>query len=427
MRIYFDTIGCRLNQAEIELLASQFRKAGNTIVENAEQAEVVVINTCAVTAAAASDSREKARQAYKAGVHKIILTGCWATLEPQAAGDLPGVIRVVNNANKENIPAELLGLPVESFEVEPLLREPLPGIHKRTRAFIKVQDGCDNHCTYCVTRIARGEGRSEPVEKVIAQINAAAAGGVKEAVLSGVHLGSWGTDWVPQQKISDLIAAILARTDIQRLRLSSIEPWDLDENFFTLWQDPRMCRHLHLPLQSGSRSVLKRMARNTTPEAYARLVENARAVIPGLAVTTDIIVGFPGETEEEFQESLEFVKGIHFSGGHVFKYSARPGTAASRLPGRIHGKVAHERSVQMRQALAESETEFQSQFIGKTLQVLWESADRLDQRGWKMHGLSDNYLKITAWRENQVQNQVENVTIERVVGDTLFGSVKLLT
>lgn len=423
MNIYFDTIGCRLNQAEIEQLATQFKKAGNTIVETADLADLVVINTCAVTAAAASDSREKARQAYKAGVKKIILTGCWATLEPEAAGGMPGVMRVVNNTNKENLVAELLGLPLESDEVEPILREPLPGIHRRTRAFIKVQDGCDNHCTYCVTRLARGAGRSEPVSRVISEINAAVAGGVKEVVLSGVHLGSWGTDFEPKQHISELIRKILRDTDVPRVRLSSIEPWDLDDDFFALWQDERMCRHLHLPLQSGSEAVLRRMARNTHPAAYFKLIEQARSQIPGVAITTDIIVGFPGETEQEFDESLEYVRSIHFSGGHVFKYSARPGTAASRLPGRVNGRIAHTRSIRMREVLAQSAAEYRAQFLGDSLQVLWESAEELGQGGWRMCGLSDNYLKITAWRDVNTRNQVENAKIEQVGKDSLTGSV----
>lgn len=423
MKVYFDTIGCRLNQAEIEQLANQFRKAGNDIVETAEQADVVIINTCAVTAAAASDSREKARQAYKAGVKKIILTGCWATLEPDAAGSLPGVMRVVNNKEKDRLSAELLGIPSENFEIEPILREPLPGIHRRTRAFIKVQDGCDNHCTYCVTRIARGAGVSEPVTRVIAEINAAAESGVKEVVLSGVHLGSWGVDLEPKQRITDLISTILHQTDIPRIRLSSIEPWDLEDDFFSLWQDPRMCRHLHLPLQSGSGSVLKRMARNTNPDAYFQLVQNARSYIPGVAITTDMIVGFPGETEQEFNDSLDFVRAIQFSGGHVFKYSSRPGTAASRLPDKIHGRIAHSRSVQMREVLAQSAGEYRAQFIGDSLKVLWESADGYDQRGWRMHGLSDNYLKVTAWRHENRQNQLEKVRIEKVENDSLSGSI----
>jgi len=275
MKVYFDTIGCRLNQAEIERLANQFRKAGHTIIESAQEADMVVINTCAVTAAAASDSREKARQANAAGAKQIVLTGCWATLEPENAADLPGVMRVVTNQHKEELGSDILGIPLTEFEAEPIIREPLPGIHRRTRAFIKVQDGCDNFCTFCVTRIARGRGMSVPEDEVIREINAAVQGGAQEAVLSGVHLGSWGNDWKNGKSLRDLIQVILDHTKIRRLRLSSLEPWDLEKSFFELWNDPRMCRHLHFPLQSGSGTVLRRMARNTTPEKYRELVSQA--------------------------------------------------------------------------------------------------------------------------------------------------------
>ena len=409
MKIFFDSVGCRLNQAEIEHLANRFKKAGHLIVENAENADMVVINTCAVTAAAASDSREKARLAYKAGAKEIVLTGCWATLEPEAAGALAGVMRVVTNREKESFGNDLPGISAIDFDSEPIVREPLPGIHRRTRAFVKAQDGCDNFCTFCITRIARGAGMSVPMDEVIRDVESAVRGGVKEIVLSGVHLGSWGNDLHSGSHLKDLIQAILDRTAIQRVRLSSVEPWDLDRSFFDLWQDPRMCRHLHFPLQSGSAAVLKRMARNTTPEKYRALVELARGMIPELALTTDIIVGFPAETEQEFSESLAFVDELQFAGGHVFKYSARPGTAAARLQGRINGKIAADRSQKMRSLLQQSAKQYASRFVGKELDVLWESSTRLDQRGWRMHGLSDNYLKIGGIAPEYRWNQVDRV------------------
>ncbi|MFN7037239.1 MAG: hypothetical protein ACK4SN_12840 [Bellilinea sp.] len=180
MRIYFDTIGCRLNQSEIELLARQFRAAGHSIAETAAEADLVVINTCTVTSAAASDSRQKIRQAARAGGASIAVTGCWATLEPEAARQLPKVAWVIPNAEKDRLTSKVLGVPVEEFDLEPLARLPLPGLHQRTRAFIKVQDGCDNFCTFCITRLARGKGRSEPIADVVAEVRAAVAGGTRE-------------------------------------------------------------------------------------------------------------------------------------------------------------------------------------------------------------------------------------------------------
>lgn len=419
MKVYFDTIGCRLNQAEIERLANQFRNAGHMVVESAVDADMVVINTCAVTAAAASDSREKARQANAAGAKQIVLTGCWATLEPQNAANLPGVMRVVTNAQKNNLGADLLGIPLAEFEVEPILREPLPGIHRRTRAFIKIQDGCDNFCTFCVTRIARGRGVSIPQENVIREINTAVDSGVQEVVLSGVHLGSWGSDLQDGRQLRDLIMAILDQTRIRRLRLSSIEPWGLDQDFFQLWNDPRMCRHIHFPLQSGSRTVLRRMARNTTPERFRELVNLAREIIPGLALTTDIIVGFPQESDAEFEESLEFVREMQFAGGHVFKYSPREGTAAARLPRRIHGRIAHERSRKMRELLAQSAAAYGERFIGETLEVLWESAAPLPDGSWNTHGLTGNYLRVNAVLPENHWNHIDSVKVLRANNDHL--------
>jgi threonylcarbamoyladenosine tRNA methylthiotransferase MtaB len=211
-----------------------------------------------------------------------------------------------------------LQFPPETFDLEPLARQPVPGGRLRTRAFIKVQDGCDNRCTFCITTLARGAGRSLPVEAILADINAALAGGAQEIVLTGVHLGSWGQDFETPQKIRDLIETILAEAPVIRLRLSSLEPWDLEADFFSLWQDQRLARHLHLPLQSGSAATLRRMARKTTPEDFARLVAAAREHIPEVAITTDVIAGFPGESEAEFAESLEFVRQMNFAGGHVF-------------------------------------------------------------------------------------------------------------
>ena len=262
MKVYLDTIGCRLNQSEIETMARQFRAAGHEIVPTADKAELAVVNTCTVTSQAAADSRSTVRRIARAGVNEIIATGCWATLQPEKAGILPNVLRVVDNAHKDALVPETLNLPLTAFDLEPIAREPLPGLRQRTRAFIKVQDGCDNHCTFCITTLARGEGHSRPLADVIADVQSALDGDTKEIVLTGVHLGSWGQEWGIH--LRDLVKAILTHTDTPRLRLSSLEPWDLDADFFSLWEDERLCQHLHLPLQSGCATTLKRMARCPT-------------------------------------------------------------------------------------------------------------------------------------------------------------------
>lgn len=425
MKIYLDTVGCRLNQSEIERYARQFRAAGHTLVPEARQADLVVLNTCAVTEAAVSDSRQKARQAYRSGASNIVLTGCWSTLDPLGAASLPGVSQIIPNIRKDQLVAELLQLPEQVFDREFLERIPLPGAHLRTRAFIKVQDGCDNRCTFCVTTIARGPGRSRSKAEIIEDIGSALAGGVQEVVLSGVHLGSWGHDLSPSEHLADLIGAVLQETPVSRLRLSSLEPWDLDENFFSLWQDPRLCRHLHLPLQSGSAATLRRMARKTTPQSFADLVTAARLAIPQVAITTDIIVGFPGESEAEFTDSLKFVESMEFAGGHVFAYSARPGTAAARMPDQVPHSLRKERSSRMRKLFERSATNYQAAFLGQQVNVLWENASEVGPRGWKASGLTDNFLRVTGWTSQDLWNKITPVHLSEITSQGLTGSILL--
>ncbi len=423
MKIFLDSIGCRLNQSEIEKIAAQFHHSGHQIVRQAGEADLVVVNTCSVTAAAASDSRQKIRQANRAGAAAIVVTGCWATLEPKDALALPGVGWVVPNDRKSRLVSLILGLPEDAYDLEPLLRERLPGAHERTRAFIKVQDGCDNHCTFCVTRLARGASRSAPLDQVLRDVNAALATGTREVVLSGVHLGAWGRDLPGGTGLSNLIRGIIERTPLERLRLSSLEPWDLEDGFFTLWENRRLCRHLHLPLQSGSAETLRRMVRKTTPPAFAALISNIRESIPEIAITTDIICGFPGETEAEFQESLDFVRRMDFAGGHVFNYSARPQTAAAGLPGRVPHEDRKRRSAEMRLALGDSAARFRHGFIGKELPVLWENHScRVGDR-FRMEGLSDNYLRVTALTDDNRWNRINRVHIIREDDGELTGDL----
>ena len=429
MKIYLDTIGCRLNQAEIESYSRQFYAAGHTLIPTPEGADLVVVNTCAVTAAAVSDSRQKIRQAAGAFPGEIAVTGCWSTLDPQSAASLPRVSQVIPNPQKDSLVADLLHLPQESFALESVRRHAVPGRRLRTRAFIKVQDGCDNYCTFCVTRLARGAGRSRPLEDVLADIRAALCSnpgeqGAQEVVITGVHLGSWGSDLPSGLHLRHLVKAILEETDALRLRLSSLEPWDLDAEFFSLWENPRLCRHLHLPLQSGCPATLRRMRRKTTPQSFADLVAAARAAIPGVAITTDVIVGFPGEDEAEFSESLAFVSKIGFAGGHVFTYSARPGTPAARMRTQVPHKLRKERSQRMRSVLAEATCSYQSSFLGAVLPVLWENTVALGPQGWRLSGLTDNYLRVTANAPRQMWNQITPVRLSALQGDGLLGQLE---
>jgi threonylcarbamoyladenosine tRNA methylthiotransferase MtaB len=230
-------------------------------------------------------------------------------------------------------------------------------------------------------------------------------------VLTGVQLSSYGKDIHPSSDLVGLVHTILMETDVPRLRLSSLEPWNLPKNFFRLWEDPRICRQLHLPLQSGAAGTLRRMARPITPERYARLIQIAREHIPGLAVTTDVIVGFPGETQSEFHESLDFIQSLEFSDGHVFKYSAREGTSAVRLPRHVSQKVMKERSQQVHRVIAASAERYRHRFSGSILEALWESATQLDRKGWEIKGTTDNYLKVRSVVPRKLWNTLTPVKV----------------
>jgi threonylcarbamoyladenosine tRNA methylthiotransferase MtaB len=390
-----------------------------------------VVNTCTVTSDAAADSRGRIRHLARLGVNEIIATGCWSTLQPKEAAQLPNVLHVVPNDQKDNLVSETLNLkpsslrfpPGQAFDLESLNRQPIPGIHHRTRAFIKVQDGCDNHCTFCITTVARGDSRSRALADVISDIQYALAGGTKEIVLTGVHLGSWGQEF--NAHLYDLIKAILSETDTPRLRLSSLEPWDLDVDFFSLWEDNRIMPHLHLPLQSGSASTLKRMARKTTPAAFRELVSAARERIPDIAITTDIIAGFPGETDEEFAESLAFIQEMDFADGHVFTYSPRPGTAAARMSGQVRPEVRKERNHILRAAFEESAKSYCQKFIGRMASVLWESAIKVGEQSWQMHGHAENHLRVSALASSLRWNEIDEVELVEISADGIKGVIHL--
>jgi len=413
-------IGCRLNQSEIEILARQFTAAGHSLVADPAEADLAVVNTCTVTSSAAADSRKIIRRISRSGVKDIISTGCWSELYPGQALDLPGVTRVVSNAGKDRLVSDVLGLDPADYNREPLQRVKIPGSRQRTRAFIKAQDGCRHHCTFCITTVARGDSRSENPESVIKEINAAVQSGFKEVVLTGVQLGSWGQDLDPALELQDLVRQVLKNTDLPRLRLSSIEPWDVQPALIELLQDVRVARHLHLPLQSGSAATLRRMARAINPERYALLVDNIRSAVPEIALTTDILVGFPGETEEEFKESFEFISQMDFAAGHVFSYSSREGTSAADYPDQIPHPVRKKRSAEIRELLNGSGETYRRHFLGSELIVLWEQVDEITQRAV---GLTDNYLRVETHAAQEVWNTFSKTKIIELTKEGVLGEI----
>lgn len=418
-KVVLDFVGCRLNEAEIEQMARQFSARGDAIIRDVTEADLLVFNTCAVTTDAARKSRQMIIQARRANPDaRIVVTGCHAELAPDQLAKLPGVVWVIGNEQKDNLVRRISGDEALLYEREPLARETLrPGTLGRTRAFVKVQDGCDNRCTFCVTTLLRGDAKSRPPREIIDEITLLLDTGYREVVLTGVHLGSYGHDLEQPHRLRDLVEMLLSKTGVPRLRLSSLEPWDLDADFFDLWADPRLCPHIHLPLQSGCNATLRRMARRTTQETFAALVDAARARIPDLALTGDIIAGFPGETEVEFAESLTFARSMGFARLHVFSYSSRPGTAAARMPGHVSTEVKKDRCARMMALSDELWGNFQTQRIGRRYDVLWESAHAAAPDGLVWSGLTGNYLRVFTTSAEMLNNTITPVLLTSLAAD----------
>lgn len=408
MKVHLRTLGCRLNQSEIDMMARQFQQQGHEVVQQPEQADLFVVNTCAVTREATASSRKLIRELGRANPEaQITVTGCYAQIAPESIKVLPQVDRIVDNVQKDRLVEQVTGRPVEPFEREPLERdEVLAGASGRTRAFVKVQDGCDNACTFCVTTVARGAGRSVPLADVVEEVRYLHETGYQEAVLTGVHLGSYGHDFGDREGLAALVRAVLAETDIPRVRLSSLEPWDLSPAFFALWENPRLGRHLHLPLQSGCDATLKRMLRKTDQVQFRALVQAAREYIPDVNITTDVIVGFPGETDEEFAISEAFIREMDFAGLHVFRYSKRPGTAAARMRGHVPAEIKKDRSARLRALADDMARRYAQRFVDTTRDVLWEQVTGATEDGFVNVGYTDNYIRVHAIHPRALVNQI---------------------
>lgn len=416
MKVYLDSLGCRLNFSEIETLARRLVARGWQVVAQPEDAALYVVNTCAVTAQAEDKSRSRVRSLAATNPHApIAVLGCCASLAPQRCATWPNVTWVVPNAEKDHAVCIL------SAADERAGRDgALADAFLRTRAFIKVQDGCDNHCTYCVTRLLRGPGRSRALGDIVREVQARVDEGYQEVILTGVNLGSYGKALTAVDGLAGLVEALLRDTDVARLRLSSVEPWDLDADLLALWEDARLCRQLHLPLQAGCDATLRRMGRPITTAQFARLVEAARAAIPGLAVTTDVIVGFPGEDEAAFEASLDFVTEMAFARLHVFPYSPRPGTPAADAPGQVPERVRRARARRMRRLGARQAARFRERFLGREMPVLWERPNRAGL--WS--GLTDNYIRVVTRADADLHNRIRMTRLVRarnrhVVGELL--------
>lgn len=405
-------VGCRLNQAEIEQLALSLVEAGVEVVSDPTEADEIVINTCCVTAKASADSRKILRhhRAHFPEAH-VIGTGCWVSINKDNPAEQKQMMdQAYDNPRKKEILVDLLARTAqEGIGIEQI--RPNLGSRNRTRGFVKVQDGCNNRCAYCLTQVARGRSVSTDASSVVAYSRKLQNLGVKEIVLTGVQLGSWGKDILPKKSISDLVKMLLDQTEIPRIRLSSIEPWDVSSELISLFEDPRLCPHLHIPLQSGSDEILRKMNRPMNTIRFRKILEKIRAAMPDFAITTDIICGFPGETEDLFEQSLEFIKECQFSGGHVFPFSALEGTAAFSMQEQVQLSIRRDRTAIVRQVLEDAQRTLISRRLGQNAKVLFEGKNKLHGE-WVWQGWSEDFIKVFVPSPDNLQNQVVNVVLE---------------
>ena len=424
-RAAFTTLGCKVNQFETDTMAGLFRQAGYTIVPFDEPAEVYIVNTCSVTALGEKKSRQVIRRAARQNPDAlIVVTGCYAQRDPEAVAALPGVRLVVGTQDR----GRLVGM-VEQARADGDVRRdvgdimaadtfediPLYGVPTRTRAFLKIQEGCQNFCAYCVIPYTRGPLRSRPLDSVRREAEKLVAAGFREIVLTGIHLGAYGRDH-GGVTLADAAAAVLALPALKRLRLGSLESVELSPALFDLMRgDDRFTRHLHLPLQSGSDTILKSMNRPYGTAAFARLLENIRRELPGVAISTDIIAGFPGETDEFFEESLAFARSQGFARMHVFPYSRRPGTPAAAMPGQVPSAVKKERVGRLQQAADEMAADFCRAHLGETVGVLLET----DTDGVR-DGLTGTYIRVYTDADAPL-GEVTPLRLTRLYRDGVWG------
>src|SRR4051812_46266199 len=446
-RFYVENFGCRATQADGAAIERQFAERGMKRAQTSQEAQVVVLNTCTVTASADQDVRNSIRRIHRQNpACQIVVTGCYAQRAPQELANIAGVSWVVGNSHKHQIgevacgsagfvgldslqtaqigaPGILVG---DIFAHTELMAAPVfdaDTASEKTRPNLKVQDGCNNRCSFCIIPSVRGRSRSLPVSDVIAEVDALVGMGYREVVISGINLGRWGRDLnyptqvqqkdlngapAPERfsprKFSGLVRQILDETSLEKLRISSVEPMDWTDELIELCaSSSRIAKHAHVPMQSGSDRVLRLMHRKYRPWHYREKIETIRAAMPTAAIGADVMVGFPGETEADFEETRSFIASLPMTYLHVFTFSARPGTPAAAMPSQVHPQVMKERNRVLRQLASAKKREFQEQFVGRTLQAI--TLTHFD--GLRTECLTDNYQKLWIegrWEANQWVN-----------------------
>ena len=477
------TLGCKVNQADSEAISEQMSTAGFVQRNFSEMADVYIVNTCTVTHLGDRSSRQMISQAHRRHPDALlVVTGCYAEINPQAVAALPGVNLVIGNSGKESlvdaIKEKRMTIPIttthpvettictktnEQMHILPMLHadmqhigsdsslplvggdeEPQPDnpsrvshvidgttpssaadsrLHSKTRVQMKVQDGCNNRCTYCIVPYVRGGSRSRSIESVVEHVQRKVRAGFQEIVLTGIHLGDYHPDGDEERDLGDLIAALLHETAIRRIRVSSLEPEDFRLEWLELWKNQRMCRHLHLPMQSGSDHILRRMARRYNSERYCTIVTTAKRLVPGMAISTDIITGFPGESDSDFEQTYQLAVEMQFAKAHIFRFSPRQGTAAARMQGQIKDEIKKVRSERLLTQNDQDVRRFRQQFLGEKVEVLLES-----YKHGRWEGLTDNYLRVevdglTDHANQNWQNTLVKARLKELVDDGVLGVV----
>lgn len=424
----FYTLGCKVNQYETEAMAELFAAAGYEICDFNDKADVYVINTCSVTNMGDRKSRRIIRRAKRSNPDAVIaVTGCYAQTAPDEVLEIEGVNIVIGNNDRKNIVnlVEVLESTANINHVTDIMTiHEFEELHikqysNRTRAFIKIQEGCNQFCSYCIIPYARGPVRSRPMNEVIDEVKKLAANNFKEIILVGIHVASYGTD-LENTSLAKLITEVDKIDGVERIRLSSIEPMTLNQSFIDSIKDSKkLCRHFHISLQSGCDETLRRMNRKYTTAQFKGIVDGLRSVFDDVAITTDIMVGFPAETDEEFEHTVDFIRDVSFADAHVFQYSQRRGTPAAKRPDQISPDVKEKRSKIVIAETKKTRDAFIQRFIGKTMRVLFEQP----ARDGLFEGKTDNYITVHAPSDTDLNDQFRNVLLERNENGIVIGTI----
>ena len=404
LSVFIETQGCKLNQADSMKLADEFQNYGFSVSNKKDNADVYILNTCTVTHVADKKARQAIRAFKKKNVDaKVIVTGCYAERAQKELELIPEIDIVMGNIRKKDI----VEIVVDEFDYDsydnPIVdsNDTRNFSTSRTRAMLKIQEGCNQICSYCIVPKVRGREKSVPLDDLVTNINSFIDYGFKEVVLTGTQLGSYGFD-LEEMNLVRMISGILEKTNIERLRISSLQPQELTSDLLSLWKDDRLCPHFHIPLQSGNDYILSKMRRRYTSKMYLESVENVRNKVEDAAITTDVIVGFPDENQNHYEDTREICERVGFSDMHVFKFSGRPGTTAFYHKDNVAPEVKNERSTELINIAQYSFAKFRESYDGKQMEVLWEASEDSVSSIKSYSGLTNNYIRVIS---NKLRNE----------------------